>query len=107
MPSIVTSISPSELAELATNQLLGLRDRLLACEDSPAHSDVTPAEAASAIDPTTIRFKDDLRWIVLYEAVKAELATREHVPGRDERRSDRQQRARAAKGDARPRKRRR
>ena len=90
MPSVVSPVAVGDLARMVTKQLLGLRDRLLACEESFAHSDATPDE----IDPAKIRFKDDPRWAALYAAVKAELATREHVPGGAERRAARQQRAR-------------
>lgn len=80
MPSIVAVVESDELAKLTTKQLLSLRDRLLRCEDSLAKSDVEPSAVSSEIDPATIRFKDDPRWTKLYNAVKAELSTREHVP---------------------------
>ena len=91
MTSIVVPVPVAELPKLATKQLLALRDRLLACEESMQRSDASLDE----IDPATIRFKDDPRWVVLYDAVKTELATREHVPGGDERRAVRKQRARS------------
>ena len=80
MPSIVAVVESDKLTRLTTKQLLSLRDRLLRCEDSLAKSDVEPAAVSSEIDPATIRFKDDPRWSNLYNAVKAELSTREHVP---------------------------
>jgi hypothetical protein len=85
MPSIVRPLD--DLSARPTRQLLALRDRLLRCEASLAASDVRPADAAREIDPDTIRFKDDPRWTAMYEAVKAELATREHVARPAERRA--------------------
>ncbi len=79
MSSIVAVLESDKLTKLTTKQLLSLRDRLLRCEDSLATSDVEPAAVSSEIDPATIRFKDDPRWTNLYNAVKAELSTREHV----------------------------
>ncbi len=93
MPSVVSPVTTEDLARMVTRQLLALRDPLLACEESRARSDATPGE----IDPASIRFKDDPRWAALHAAVKAELDTREHVPGGAERRAARQQRARRAK----------
>ena len=78
MPSLVKPVVPAELAAMPTRQLLALRDKLLACEESLAASDAGPDE----IDPATIRFKDDPRWAPLHAAVNAELSTREHVPRR-------------------------
>ena len=95
MPSIIAVVEPDKLAKLTTKQLLFLRDRLLRCEDSLAKSDVEPAAVSSEIEPATIRFKDDARWTKLYNAVKAELSTREHVPKRKELREQLLQRRRS------------
>ncbi len=95
MPSIVQPIPLGDLASYNTKQLLGPRDRLLACEDSLAASDIMPEDAETEVDPSTIRFKDDPRWSALYEAVKAELATGEHVPGGDARKAKRHEAAKA------------
>jgi hypothetical protein len=78
VPSLVKPVAPAALAAMPTRQLLALRDKLLACEESLAASDAEPHE----VDPATIRFKDDPRWAPLHAAVKAELGTREHVPRR-------------------------
>jgi hypothetical protein len=90
MPSVVAIVPHAVLTKLAAKRLLALRDRLLACEESLADSDVYPEDISSEIDPAKIRFKDDPRWVLLYDAVKAELSTREHVPRRDERRAQQQ-----------------
>ena len=79
MTSIVKVVAPAALTKLTTKRLLALRNRLLACEESFADSDVLPDDAASEIDPASIRFKDDPRWALLFNAVKAELSTREHA----------------------------
>jgi len=91
MPSTLTPVSLDELAALPTARLLALRDRLLACVDSLAASDLT----ADEVDVTTIQFKDDPRWTVLYDAVKAVLSTREHVRRPAERRVERDARMRS------------
>jgi hypothetical protein len=78
MPSRVTPVAPDALSSMPTRALLALRNRMLACEESLAASDATPDE----LDPDVIRFKDDPRWKPSYDAVKAVLATREHVPRR-------------------------
>jgi hypothetical protein len=95
--SIISPIALETLADMPTKQLLGLRDRLLACEESLQASDAD----ASEIDVATIRFKDDPRWVALYNAVKATLATREHVPGGDQRRAKHGKRARGPRQRAR------
>ena len=79
-----SKVDPSErelLSTLPTKRLLALRDRLLRCEENMAASDKTPDE----VDAAFIYFKDDARWSALYGALIAELNTREHVPGGDER----------------------
>ena len=88
MASIVNVIEPDKLAKLKTKQLLALRDRLLRCDESLAWSDAEPSE----IDPATIQFKDDPRWVSLYHAVKAVLSTRERVARPSERRDQRKAR---------------
>lgn len=95
MPSVVKPESLDQLENFATKQLLGLRDRLLACESSLAESDPLPQDVETEIDPSRIRFKDDPRWVDLYQAVKAELSTREHVDGGDQRRAIRKEQAKA------------
>ncbi len=61
MPSNVTAIPLADLSELSTRQLLALRDRLVACEETCLDSDLTPDEIG-ALDPAAIRFREDARW---------------------------------------------
>lgn len=96
MTSIMKPISLGEISKLTTKRLLAYLDRLRACEESVTHSDigsfvpdpedpnsivhhVSQSDIDREVDPNTIRFKTDPRWIELYEAIKAELANREHV----------------------------
>ena len=77
------------------------RDRLLRCEESLEQSDV---QDLAEIDPAVIRFRDDPRWAELYEATKAVLNTREHVPTGTERKLRRKEEAAAARArDRKPR----
>jgi hypothetical protein len=105
MPSVVAIVPHALLTKLAAKRLLALRDRLLACEESLADSDVYPEDVASEIDPTKIRFKDDPRWGLLYNAIKAELSTREHVPRGNELRAQRRARRPQGSQKGRPRQR--
>lgn len=81
MPSIVTPVPIADLTDWPTKRLLALRDALLRCEDSFDCSDAHFDE----IDPARIRFKADPRWAELYDATRAALRAREHVPSRRER----------------------
>lgn len=76
MPRVVQPVSLAALTSWPTKRLLGLRKRLLRCEESLALSDV---QDLSEIDVAVIRFKEDPRWRALYEATLAVLDTREHV----------------------------
>lgn len=78
---------------LSTRQLLGLRDRLLRLPESEKVSDLESGE----IDPALLNFKDDPLWARLHQALKAELATREHMPTGAEKASRRT--AQAQRGD--------
>jgi hypothetical protein len=69
------------LSALTARQLLGLRNRLLRLEDSAKSSDRHAAE----MDPRLIQFKSDPRWSEAYDAVRAELSKREHLPKGPER----------------------
>lgn len=80
MSRAVKSIPVEQLPSLSTQRLLAYRDRLLGLEDNVAGSDMDAQEVAG-LDPSLLHFKEDLRWSVLYEAVKRELDAREHVEG--------------------------
>lgn len=79
MANTVQPVAPDDLPSWPTKRLMGLRAGLLRCEDSLASSDV---QDLAEIDPSVIRFKEDPRWSALYDAVRAVLSTREHVPSR-------------------------
>lgn len=72
----VSPVAPDTLASWPTKRLMGLRQSLLRCEESLETSDV---QSAAELDPSVIRFKEDPRWLALYDAVRAVLDTREHV----------------------------
>lgn len=90
MPSHVPPIALDTLAKWPTKRLLALRDRLLRCEENVDASDV---QNLTELEANTIRFKDDPRWKAHYDAVRTVLSTREHVPGGDARRAQRELRA--------------
>ncbi len=71
----VKHYEPEELRSWTTRRLLSLRDRLLRCEEALADSDWESAD----VDPSRITFKDDPRWLPLYEAVRLLLGDRGHV----------------------------
>lgn len=75
----VRPVSTLQLTRMTTSRLLAFRGRLLELEDDGATSDLDPRELL-ALDPDLLFFKSDVRWRVLYDAVKAELSQREHVP---------------------------
>ena len=105
MPSLVKPIPIDKIPTMETKRLLAYLNKLRACEESVADSDigsihtnpenpgmvihrVVPEDIEREVNPNTIRFKDDPRWIELYEAIKLELANREHVPGGGEKKKD-------------------
>jgi hypothetical protein len=75
----VRPITTAQLARTTTPRLLTYRNRLLELEDNSATSDLGEQEL-NALDPHFLFFKSDARWKELYDAVKAELSQREHVP---------------------------
>ena len=81
MSRAVKAIAEEQLVTLTTQRLLAYRDRLLGLEDSAETSDLDPAELA-ALDRSLLHFKTDPRWGDLYDAVKRELARREHRAGK-------------------------
>ena len=86
----VPPLDQDQLESLPTKGLLLRLTRLRECEESRDGSDMTDEEAAAAAG---ILFKEEPAWQDAYEAVKAVLSTREHVPGPAERRQMRQERA--------------
>ena len=87
---VVPRIDRDELKHLPTKALLARLDKLRRCEDSQEGSDMTADEVAAV---EGILFKESPEWREAYEAVKAALSTREHVPGAAERREMRRDRA--------------
>ncbi len=87
----VQPVDPDALSSWPTKRLMGLRQRLLRCEETLETSDV---QSDAELDPSVIRFKQDPRWSALYDAVRAVLSTREHVPSGLERKQTRRERAR-------------
>ncbi|ART79771.1 hypothetical protein [Oceanisphaera avium] len=84
-------IAPKSLAELDamhTGSLMSRRRALLACPES---SNLTAQDKASLLLP--IRYKDSQVWKNAYQELKQVLATREHLPNKQERKAQRQARA--------------
>lgn len=94
MTSRVPIVERSELEQRSTRELLGRLRRLQACEEAPEFSDLSPEEIALASNQ--IVFKNSRKWRIAHWELKTLLATREHVPGGDERRKKRHERARMA-----------
>ena len=86
----VASLSPAELEQLTTKELLGRLRRLQACEESPDTSDMTSNEIASV---QGILFKHTPEWQQAHTELKSILRSREHVPGDAERNKQRAKRA--------------
>ncbi len=86
----VPQIDRDELEHLPTKALLARLDKLRRCEDSLEGTDMN-ADEITAVEG--ILFKESPEWREAYEAVKAVLSTREHVPGAAERRQMRHERA--------------
>ena len=79
-----------EVEAMPTKALLARLERLHRCEESPSDSDLSPLEVP---DDVGILFKNQPAWAIAYQEVKEVLATREHVPGGDDRRRARAGRA--------------
>ncbi len=90
-PRHVPCRAKSELEGLTTRQLLGRLRSLLACEDAQEASDFSVEEVQTV---EGIVFKNTAEWAAAYSVVKELLSGREHVPGGDERRQQRVERAR-------------
>ena len=74
----VRPVAAADLALLTTRRLLAYRARLLALEASAEVSDLA-ADELPRLDDRFIHFKDDARWVSLYNVVKVILAEREHI----------------------------
>jgi len=77
-----------------TGSLMKRRAALLACEESftVADRDVLPDTENGRIE-----FKNTPQWQQAYADIKSVLATREHIPNKQERKAIRQARARQGK----------
>jgi hypothetical protein len=73
----IAAISRSAAEALPTRALLARLERLRWCEESPATSDLTYEEVASA--GSLILFKSDEAWRVAYADIKDILSRRENV----------------------------
>ena len=85
-------LSPEELEELSTKQLLARLEQLRQCEESASLSD-----ANELPNPPGTLFKDTEEWATSYEQVKSVLARREHVPKGHELSERRNQRAKLSR----------
>ncbi|MGO4998455.1 hypothetical protein [Oceanisphaera sp. W20_SRM_FM3] len=80
----------AELEAMHTGTLMSRRQALLKCA---ATSTITMQDKASLFTP--IRFKDTQVWKNAYRDLKSVLDKREHLPNKQERKAQRQQRAKS------------
>jgi hypothetical protein len=92
MPSKVEIKTVEELKAMHTGSLMRRREALLRCEESFEQSDRYGYEP-QPIAGGDIEFKDTPEWKQAYAELKVELATREHVPNKQERKALRRQQA--------------
>lgn len=85
MAAKVQMKSREELAEMHTGSLMSRREALLKCDES--------SQASTRSTPGLIEFKNTAEWKQAYSDLKSALATREHIPNKQERKALRQQRA--------------
>ena len=92
MPSKVAKKTVDELKAMPTRALMSRRAALLKCEESFALSD---RDGHEGVPPAggDIEFKDTPAWQQAYAELKSVLATREHVPNKQERKEIRRQKA--------------
>ena len=88
----ITLMSPEELEELTTRQLLSRLERLRQCEASASLTD-----SVGQACPPGVMFKDTAEWAASYEQLKDVLARREHVPKGDALIEQRKHRAKLAR----------
>lgn len=88
----IAILSPEELEELTTKQLLARLERLRQCEASASLSD-----GGELACPRGVIFKDTAEWAAAYEQLKSLLARREHIPKGDELIERRRRRAKLAR----------
>lgn len=93
MASKVKTLSVAELEAMHTGSLMSRRKALLKCEESSPAGRVSHGAQAEFIE-----YKDTPAWQRAYRELKAVLATREHVPNKQERKAMRQARAQNTKG---------
>jgi len=97
MPTKVPIVSLEELQTMHTGSLMSRRKALLACEQSLNDTDRQDEDMPNSPETGMIEFKDSPQWRQAYDEIKQVLATREHVPDREERRQIRKEKAREAK----------
>lgn len=90
----VPRMTPGELKQLSTKELLLRLERLRWCEKNKDASELTDSEVASA---TEILFKDTREWQEAYADLRNVLAGRGHVPSAAERRQERAERIKKGK----------
>lgn len=82
------------LQQMHTGSLMKRRAALLACEESFAVSD---RDGLPNTENGRIEFKNTPQWQQAYEDIKSVLATREHIPNKQERKAIRQAKAKQSK----------
>lgn len=92
MPGNVAKKTLDELKAMPTRALMNRRAALLRCEESFALSDRDDRQPP-ATPAAVIEFKDTREWQQAYAELKSVLATREHVPNKQERKEIRRQKA--------------
>ena len=92
MPGRVEKKTVAELEAMPTRALMSRRAALLKCEESFALSDRDDRQPP-ATPAAFIEFKDTPGWQQAYAELKSVLATREHVPNKQERKEIRRQKA--------------
>ncbi len=95
MASKVPMMTAKELESLHIGTLMSRRKALLKCEESFNPSDRVGGETApDPIQTGLIEYKDTEAWRAAYTELKAQLATRENMPNKAERKAMRQAKAR-------------
>ncbi len=98
MPSKVKLLPFEDIKAMHTGTLMSRRAALLKCEESFKHSDRDGHESEPEQSATCfIEFKDTDEWQKAYGELKLVLATRENIPSRQERKAERQFKAKTSK----------
>ena len=88
--------SIEELESMHTGSLMSRRNALLKCEESYELSDQFGISSHDK-DAGVIEFKDSNNWKKAYKELRSILATREHIPNKEERKALRQAKAKSRK----------